>query len=230
MKKLNSIFIFLASLLFLITTLFSTCKSEPSKSGVKEEGVIEFETKGINEEHPLYSLAPNSATLKFKKEKFAVEMSTMGLFNTTIIGDLKAKTQIQTIKFMDINEASIENAKDIENANKEYELKIEETNETKKIANLNCIKLNVSLVKNPSVKFEAWYTKDLGLENCNSLNPYASVKGVLMDYRLKKMGLELHFLAKSYKNVKVPDNTFEISPSLKIVSKEEISKLFSNFQ
>ena len=92
-------------------------------------------------------------------------------------------------------------------------VKTKKTNsEITSCSTFNCIKLNVSLVKNPNVKFEAWYTKDLGLENCNSLNPYASVKGVLMDYRLKKMGLELHFLAKSYKNVKVPDNTFEISP------------------
>ena len=89
--------------------LFGCNSCSLDKTGGTEEGIIEFDTKAIDEQHPLYGLAPSSATLKYKKDKFAIEMSTMGMFNTAIIGDTKAKTVAQTVKFMDIKQACIEN-------------------------------------------------------------------------------------------------------------------------
>ena len=64
-----SIFKFISKYLtFIIAILLCTsCSSD--KTGGKEEGIIEFDTKAIDEQHPLYGLAPSSATLKYKKEK-----------------------------------------------------------------------------------------------------------------------------------------------------------------
>jgi hypothetical protein len=220
-------FIFRSFLVALLVFLFNSCG--PEGKGGKEEGLIEFDTKGVDEKHPLYGLAPSSATLKFKGDKFAIEMSTMGMFNTTIIGDYKAKTITQTVKFLDIKQACIQNEADIIAENQDFLLKIEESSETKKIAGLKCHKAKVTKVHEPNVSFDVWYTKELGMENCNALTPYAELKGVLMDYRIKKMGLEMHFVAKSYKNVNIPDNTFEIPASMKIISQEEMAKFFANY-
>jgi hypothetical protein len=202
----------------------------PEKEGAATEGTIEFDTKGVDEKHPFYGLAPSSATLKYKDEKFCMEMSTMGMFNTAIIGDTKVKTIAQTVKFLDIKQACVEKESEIAADNKNYELKIEETKESKKIAGLTCYKLKVTMAKDPAVKFDAWYTKELGMENCNALNPYNQVKGMLMDYRAKKMGLEMHFVAKSVKHNEIPTSTFDIPASLKIVTKEEMQKLFDSWQ
>lgn len=220
-------FIFRTLLAVQAVLVFSSCGS--AGKGGKEEGLIEFETKGVDEKHPLYGLAPSSATLKFKGDKFAIEMSTMGMFNTSIIGDYKARTITQTVKFLDIKQACIQNENDIVAENQEFLLKIEETSDTKKIANLKCHKAHVTKVNEPNVSFDIWYTKELGMENCNALTPYAQIKGVLMDYRVKKMGLEMHFLAKAYENVTIPDNTFEIPASMKIISQEEMAKFFANY-
>lgn len=192
--------------------------------------MIEFDTKGVDPNHPLYGFAPSSATLKFKKDRFVIDMSTMGMFNTSVIVDVKAKTIAQTVKFLDIKQACIDHEKDLAAENAEYALKIEETRETKEIAGLKCYKAQVSKINEPSVKFDVWYTKELGMENCNELTPYAKIKGVLLDYRIKKMGMELHFAAKSYKQVKIPDQAFEIPASMKIVSKEEMEKFIANLQ
>ncbi|MCW3076723.1 MAG: hypothetical protein JWO32_1332 [Bacteroidetes bacterium] len=216
-------------LLIQIALIFSFCSGN-GKAGGKDEGVIEFDTKGVDERHPLYGMAPASATLKYNGDNFLMEMSTMGMFYTSIIGDIKNKTVAQTIKFLDIKQACVEHEQDIAEENKEYEIKVEETKDTKKIAGYKCHKIKISMVKDPSITFDAWYTKDLGMENCNALNPYYAVKGVLMDYRAKKMGMEMHFLAKSVKHTEVPESTFEIPASLKIVSKEEMKKVFDNFQ
>jgi len=208
--------------------LFTAC-GPGGKAGGKEEGIIEFETKAVDEKHPLSGLAPSSATLKFKGDKFAIEMSTMGMFNTSIIGDMKAKTIAQTVKFLDVKQACIQNESEVISENQEYALRIEETDETKKIIGLKCHKLKVTKLNEPNVTFDAWYTKELGMENCNALTPYSQVKGVLIDYRIKKLGLEMHFLAKSYSNSEVPDNTFEIPASMKIITPDEMSKFINNY-
>lgn len=208
---------------------FNSCKSE-DKTGGKDEGIIEFDTKAVDLTHPLSGLAPGSATLKYKKEKFIIEMSTMGMFNTSVIGNTVDKTITQTVKFMDIKQACTENEADIKKENDSYRIKIEETKETKKILGYKCYKLKVTYLDKPDVSFDAWYTKDLGMENCNELTPYAQVKGVLLDYRVKKMDMEMRFVAKSIKNTEIPDESFEIPPQMKIVDKATMAKFFADLQ
>ena len=198
--------------------------------GGKEEGVIEFTTRAVDASHPLYGFAPDAATMRYKKDRFVIEMSTMGLFNYSIIADNKERTLAQTVKFMNVKQACIERGREIELDNLDYALSIEETDETKEIIGLKCYKLKVSRVSDPSVKFDAWYTRELGLENCNALTPYAKVKGVLLDYRIKKMGLEMHFLAKSHQEAKVPEHTFKIPATMKIISKQEMEQFFRELQ
>ena len=220
-------FISKSFIVLLIAFFLSSCGSK-ERSISDEEGIIEFSAAAVDEQHPLFGLAPSSATLKYKKEKFALEMSSMGMFNTSIIGDTKKRTVTQTVKFLDIKQAYTENEKEIIADNLTFPLKIEETNETKDIVGLKCNKIKVTMVNNPSITFDAWYTKELGMEDCNSLNSYAQIKGVLLDYRVKKMGLEMHFVAKSLNKVEIPDNTFEIPSSMKHVGKAEMEKVFSN--
>ena len=218
-------------MLFAGVFIFSiqSCSGEEKKGG-SEEGVIEFDSKAVDQTHPLSGLAPGSAILRYKKDKFIIEMSTMGMFNTSVIGNLQDKTLIQTVKFMDIKQFCVENEGEIKEENNGYKVKIEETKETKKMLGLKCFKLKVSMVDNPSVTFDAWYTKDLGMESCNELTPYAVVKGVLLDYRIKKMGMEMRFLAKKISSTEVPDNTFEVPTNMKKVSKAEMQKFFNDLQ
>jgi hypothetical protein len=228
LSKIAPILTFFPVLLLSFVLLTTSCSDD--KKGAREEGVIEFDTKAVDETHPLYGFAPSSATLKFKGKKFVIEMSTMGMFNIAIIADSKKKTVAQTVKFMNIKQACIESQKELEQENKDFELKLDETGETKQMIGLNAHKVKATKVKDPGVTFDVWYTTDLGMEDCNSLTPYAPIKGMLLDYRIKKNGLELHFLAKSYKNISVPDLAFEIPATMKIVSREEMAKLFADLQ
>ena len=133
------------------------------------------------------------------------------------------------VKFLDIKQACIENENEIRKENLGYKIKWEESNETKVIAGYKCKKIKVVMVDKPEEKFEAYYTNEMGAENVNDLSPYNGVKGMLMQYRLKKMGLELQFTAKSVKKSEVTDNTFEIPAYFKIVGKPEIEKIFQQF-
>ncbi len=211
-----------------MSSVFTFC--ELSKDKVIDEGIIEYESKVVDENHPLAGLAPSSATLKFKKDKFIMEMSTMGMFNTMFVCNLSTKTLTQMVKFMDVKQACIEDEKAIQKENAAYPLKIEETTETKVIAGYTCTKIKVTNLNDPSVVFDAYYTKDMGMEAVNSLSPYAGVKGMLMQYRLRKMGLEMQFTAKSVKKAEVADNSFDVPAYFKIVSQEEMKKFFDGLQ
>ena len=134
------------------------------------------------------------------------------------------------VKFMDVKQACIETEKDIEQENATYRLKFEETKDSKIISGYKCTRVKVTKVDDPSVTFDAYYTKEMGMETVNSLSPYAGVKGMLMQYRLKKMGLEMQFTARCVKKADIPDNTFEVPAYFKIVSREEMKKFFDGLQ
>lgn len=226
----NRLILKITQLLFvcLIASGFTFCGGGNDK--VIDEGIIEYDAKVVDENHPLAGLAPSSATLKFKKDKFIMEMSTMGMFNTMFICDLTTKSLTQMVKFMDVKQACIENESDIKKENDNYKIKFEETTDTKMIAGYKCTKIKVSMVNDPSITFDAYYTKDMGMEAVNDLSPYAGVKGMLMQYRLRKMGLEMQFTAKSVKKAEVADNNFEVPAYFKIVSQEEMKKFFDGLQ
>lgn len=226
--KPSIIKIFFIAFISLLVPLFTGCGGSTDK--VIDEGIIEFDTKVVDDNHPLAGLAPSSATMKFRKSKFMMEMSTMGMFNTMFICDLHSKTLTQMVKFMDVKQACIENEKEILAENGSYGLKLEETRETKMIAGYKCHKVKATMISDPSVTFDVYYAKDMGDENVNDLSPYKGIKGMLMQYRLKKMGLEMQFTAKSVKKAEVPENTFEVPAYFKIVSKEEMKKFFDGLQ
>jgi hypothetical protein len=217
----------ICSLFAVVSVLFSGCKSTNDK--ILNEGVIEFDVTAVDPNHPWAGMIPSTATLKFKDDKFLMEMSTMGMFTTTFICDQTSKTLTQMVKFLDIKQACIEKENDIKKENSGYQVKWEETPETKIIAGYKCKKIKANLGGDPTTKFEVYYTKDMGAENMNDLSPYTGIKGMLMQYRLKRMGLELQFTAKSVKKAEITDNIFEIPAYFKIVSKAEIEKIFQQF-
>ncbi len=217
----------ISTLVIAIAFVFSHCKNSTDK--IVDEGIIEFDVTAVDPDHPWAGMIPSVATLKFKDDKFVLEMSTMGMFTTSFICDQSNKTLTQMVKFLDIKQACIETEEEIKKENLAYKIKWEETKETKMIAGYKCKKVNVVMVDHPEVTYEAYYTKEMGAENVNDLSPYNGIKGMLMQYRLKKMGLELQFTAKSVKQSDITESNFEIPAYFKIVPKPEIEKIFQQF-
>ena len=133
------------------------------------------------------------------------------------------------VNFLDLKQASIDSESVILKENEGYKLIIEETSEEKTIAGYKCKRIKVKKASNPDITFDAYYTTDMGDENVNSLSPYSGIKGMLMQYRLSKMGLEMEFVAKSVKKETVPSNTFEIPDNFKIISKQQMQDFFNQF-
>ncbi len=221
--------IFFISALCSLMALVSCSDSKRAENALTE-GVIEYNAEVVDQSHPMAGLAPGSATVKFKGNRLQVEMSTMGIFNTIFISDPGKKTLTQMVKFMDIKNACIQTETDLEQENKDYELKLEEVKETKKIAGYNCKKVKATYVNNPSESFDVYYTQDLGLDSINNIGPYKQLKGMLMQYRLKKLGLEMCFTATAVKAEEIKEDVFEVPAFYKIVTRPEMEKLFEDIQ
>jgi GLPGLI family protein len=186
------------------------------------EGVIEYDAKVVDKKHPLADLAPTKMSVKFKHNKFLAEMSTMGLFNTSIIIDNDKKTLIQTIKVFDIKNATIQDEKSVNEENSEFDLQLEATNDTKVIAGYTCRKYLAVMKKDPAKKFEVYFTEELDIKVPNAMGPYHSIPGMLMQYRLKRFGLEMEFTATKIYKEEIQDNAFDLPAYYKVVSKEEM--------
>ncbi len=210
--------------------MFYSCGGSKKTENSLTEGLIEYNATVVDESHPMAGLAPGSATVKFKDNKFELEMSTMGIFNTAFVSDPSKGTLTQMVKFMDIKNACIEKEAELRNDNKEYELKFEETKETKKIAGYKCKKVKATMVNSPAVTFDVYYTTELGLDSINQLSPYKEIKGMLMQYRLKKLGLEMCFTATTVRKEEIKDEVFDVPAYYKIVTRSEMEKLFADIQ
>lgn len=219
----------LAIVAFTTVTIVS-CGGPKKSENALTEGIIEYNASVVDESHPMAGLAPGSATVRFKDNKFELQMSTMGVFNTIFISNPGQRTLSQMVKFLDIKNACIQTEADLAAENKSYELKFKETKEVKKIAGYSCKKVIATMASDPSVSFDIYYTDELGGDSLNLLSPYKPIKGMLMEYRLKKLGLEMSFTATSVKKEEIPDNVFEIPAYYKIVTMPEMEQLFIDIQ
>jgi GLPGLI family protein len=214
--------------IILLAFFASSCKYANPK--YINEGVIVYDAKPVDESNPMAGLAPGKMTVKFKDNKLAAEMSTMGVFTTTFIFNPAKKTLTQLVKVFDVKQACIDDEKSIAEENKKYELNFEETNDKKEIAGYTCKKAIATMADDPSVKFDVYYTEELNISNPNAHTPYSKLNGMLMQYRLKKFGLELEFIAKGVEKEKIANEEFELPAYYKVISKQEMDEFFKSIQ
>lgn len=225
MKK--PLLIAFASCLYILGV--TSCSNSDEK--FISEGAIEYDAAIVDQSNPMATLAPNKMTIKFKNNKSCAEMSAgMGLFSTSFISDPETKSMTQLVKLLNKKFSLVQHAADIQKENETYPLEITPLKETKVIAGYKCQKAHVKVNDELGSEFDIFYTKDLNIKDPNFANPFYKVDGVLMEYQMKKFGLEMKFTAKAVKNEDVDDSTFELPDDYKPVSKEEMDELFLGLQ
>lgn len=224
--------IILFSSLALLSSLFIVgCKHDDEK--FISEGKIEFSASVLDMSNSMASMAPSKMTIKFKKNKSCVEMSAgMGLFTTSFVSDPQTKSLIQMVKLLNKKFWISQDSNDIKKENEASQFEIKATTETKVIAGYKCIKAIVHPINTAveSPDFTIYYTKELNIQNPNFANPYYTIDGVLMEYQMKKFGLEMRFVAQKIINEVVEDVVFEVPADFKKISQQEMDELFAGLQ
>ncbi len=217
-------------LLGLFCLLFWTgCKQDNEK--FISEGSIEYSASVVDSTNSMASMAPSKMVIKFKNNKSAVEMSAgMGLFNTSFISNPETKTLLQLVKLLNKKFWVAEDESQIKKEIEDYKIEIKPTTETKMIAGYKCKKSIVHYIDGESPDFVIYYTNELNIQNPNFANPFHTVDGVLMEYQMKKFGLEMKFVAKKVTKEAVEDATFEVPDDYKKITPKEMNELFGSLE
>jgi len=195
------------------------------------EGVIEYDAAVIDQSNPMAGLAPNKMSIKFKNNKSCAEMSAgMGLFSTSFISNPETKTLTQLVKLLNKKFSLVLNEEQLKKENASYPFEVTPTNETKLIAGYNCSKAHVKFKDDSAPEFDIYYTKELDIQNPNFANPFHMVDAVLMEYQMKKFGLEMKFTVKNIKKELIEDAVFDLPDDYKSISQQEMNDLFEGLQ
>lgn len=213
-------------LLFVLPIfIFVSCAGNDEK--VMDEGMIEYDAKVIDMSHPMASMVPTEMTCRFKGNKCALEMSAVaGLLNSVFIFNPDTKTLTQTVKLMNKKFCLVQTLEDIKAENKDYPLILTPTKETKMIAGYKCIKVHVKVDNETQEEFDVFYTKELQIKDVNFASPYSQLDGVLLEYQIKKNGIEIRFTAKSVSKAEIEDEIFILNKEYKHISKTEMDQIF----
>jgi hypothetical protein len=105
---------------------------------------------------------------------------------------------------------------------------VEYGTKTKEIAGYQCQNAILKFT-NGDPSYEVWFTREIGIENSNWANPYYKISGVLLDYRLKRYGLDLQYTATSVTAATINDSIFTIPAEYKMTPNSEIERMFKGF-
>ncbi len=214
----------------VVALIISSC-SGGDNGKAADEGTIEYTASVVDQNNPMAGLAPSKMIIKFKNNKSCAEMSAgMGLFSTSFISDPEKKTLTQLVKLLNKKLSLVLNADAIEKENANYKFELTPLKTIKTIAGYKCQSAHVKMQDDFETEFDIFYTTELKIENPNFANPFHMIDGVLMEYQMKKFGLEMKFTAKAVKKEDIDDSTFELPADYKAISAEEMNILFEQLQ
>ncbi|MCA6363787.1 MAG: DUF4412 domain-containing protein [Bacteroidetes bacterium] len=204
------------------------CEEKTTTSQIAE-GIIEYKATPVNPKSSLSMMFPDKMTVKFRNDYTLAELDAgVGAMHIAFLSDPNKKTFTNMVSFLD-KKAAVLDSSEIRTRN--YYLpdySVSETKETKKIAGYNCQKAILKFAdKSPDM--EVWYTRELQVNKPNWTNAFYKIDGVLMDYRLRKFGLELHFTANSVMPAKIDSAVFTVPAEYKMISEDELDQSLQGF-
>lgn len=217
------------SLLLCTAVLFLQNCSEGIFNQKLKEGIIEYKAEPVNAKESMAMWAPDNMEVKFKDGMWTANLEAgMGAMRMDFISDPNKQQFISLVSFLG-KFYSIMDKPEIDSTNyylPEYDVTY--PGDKKNIAGYDCEKA-VLTFKDNSPSMEVWFTKEIQIKNPNWSNCYYKIDGVLMDYNLKKFGLELHFTATTVSEAQIDPSVFEIPADYKLKPNEELEKMMSGF-
>lgn len=194
MKKLPVTFAFLVS-------IFSwSCRNNDASSGIKS-GRIDYQITYLNDDldKKTLNVLPSKMKLSFNERQASNNIEGfMGMYRLNAFTDFQTRKCSTMLKVFDKHYWFRGSRDELMCCFDSMEdMEITDTDETKIIAGFECRKAIVNLpTKNES--FEIYYTNQINLRHPNVTNPYRKVKGVLMEFELRLMHLNMRFAAESF--------------------------------
>ena len=224
---------YLSLLLIVIIFIFSSCENIPMLSLGKKEGTIKYKITYLDTAavKNMLDLLPSTMNYLFKDDNTKIKIG-VGIFSSAYISNIDKAISITLLKIMYVRylyeEKISEKSVLFENI-PGMKVDIKE-NETKKIAGYKCQKATISFPGTDKKPYDVYFTKKIKIKNPNQNNPYKEIDGVLLDFQLKLLGLDMRFTADSVNFNKVKEDEFEIPKDYKKVNKPKIEETLNSLK
>jgi GLPGLI family protein len=220
------------SLLTLLALFFMLLGCNTFTTSKISEGTIEYAVSypPTNKDVFMTSMLPAIIKYNFKNNEASVDLEiSMGIVTTSLIANFEKKQVVQTLSVMGKKFAVVLDTLGIEKLlAKEPKNKIVFLNESKMIAGYTCQKAHIDYEADSIPDFDVYYTNDIDIRNPNWSSPFREIKGVLMEFRIKKYGVEMILTAKNVIKNEIKDGHFSITKDYNIISMEEMDKMFND--
>ena len=229
--QINILFSFFSFIIML--TLCAGCGTFTTDE--INSGTIEYEISYPNPSEITMSLdlMPKTLTYRFSENHTCSEISAgLGALKTNVLTDFNEKKVIQTLNLMgkkykvDFDQATIDSM-----LQAEPPIEILTTQETKKIAGYDCYKAKCTTkdAGGALINYEVYYTKAIKVPNLNWFNAYKAIDGMLMEYRVKRYGINMVFKAKTVSPDGADDSAFQLEGDYKSIPAAEMESYFKMY-
>lgn len=193
------------------------------------QGVITYDISYPRpiEDKWMEKLMPSEMEMRFKNDKINTELTFgLGMIKIGYITNTKDRHLHELLKFMrnrNVSHRGQKQVDDLINQIPEHTIKL--LPDTKSIAGLLCHKAEVK-VKSPlePYTYDLWYTKEIKLKDPNWCTPFKSIPGVLMEYRVERFNVIMHFTAVDISSEELNETEFLVPKKYKEISIEAMEK------
>ncbi len=226
-------YVFLTSI-FVIFFIAGCSLSEKPK-----QGKIVYSIEFLQDENqmPIIALLPKEVTAYFKGDQTSTVIDGFwGTFEIRFITDYRLGKNYTYLRIMNkkyVYEADTNTTPPgyEEMGNIKIVLNEEKGNYDTVINNLNCYK---ALVYSPifgDKPAEFYYTYDIDIKNPNANTPFYKIKGVLVAFQVRLVGIDMKFKIKQIDLNPVDDKYFQLPSkgTYESMTKDELEKLFKSF-
>jgi hypothetical protein len=212
MKKLRAPFAFL---IFLVSL---SCRNNNDQKSITS-GRIDYRITYLNQDldKKTLNVLPSRMILFFNESQASNNIEGfMGMYRLNAVTNFHTRKCSTVLKVFD-QYYIFKGARDEQMCCFEImaDMEVTETDEIKTIAGFECKKAIVRLPSNNNT-FSIFYTNQIILRHPNATNPYKKIKGVLMEFELQLMHLNMRFVAENFHNI----DSVSIDPCHNMKSKQ----------
>jgi hypothetical protein len=214
--------------IFVVLFLLS-CNSEISNKKIKQ-GKIEYKINYLDNvrEKPLIALLPHKMITVFKNNSTYSVVEGF-LFKLVYITNHSKGQNITLFQVLDKKYMYFADTSQTPFGYQvDNDMEIIPTNKEKTIAEYKC-KHAYIVIPNQKDTLEVYYTDELGIKDPNCNNPYKKIKGVLMEFTVNMLDINMNFTAQKVKKKKVDSKLFKAPEGYKIISKKEMEDIVEQY-
>ncbi len=214
--------------IFTVLIFFNACEDNNTIS--EGELIYSITYPQGDKNQPIIALLPKQMSIYFKDNKTVGYISGFwGTFEIRFLNDYdngKTYTIVRIVNKKYIYQAD---TGDLPPGYGEMaNIKLVNTEKDTLISNLHCKEaiMYAPIYQKPE---KIYYTYDIAIDNPNANNPFKAIKGVLVKFKVRLLGIDMIFNLKQIKRYPIDDQKFEIPKDYKPINKQDLENFLKSF-